>query len=436
MYECHVLYIGSAPSVGTLKGVESLQEPLRQRFPKNLDDIEGIPAHLRVQPTALEVTYTLSGQVIHFPLDRLAICAGLRAVAAVDGSTGKISRQFVPVDKVELESANPTIFAAIIRRSKGRQIAECHMFICKSTRDALHLVNAAATANMALKKRGTKPRYEHEIPIVYSSNVNGYRPEVNGHHAETNAHNRESIHQQEAKCVKSTVGKMDPQHYQIKQTPPPARENEVIYITFDKTNLKPKGENTLELQSPRQTVQRGEKAQRRNYVDISSPRQHVQPFNPGMQNFLLRPIVAPQRIYTKRFIAPPPRFPAHSPVFHRSRRARSTSPIAGDYYTKADIRASGKHQRMWSGRPKSDVGFRVSRREQFGNTVGLPRNYMEDVFLYENAFAHGNDNRILRDSHGYYYPRTYDFDGKTPDARPSTKSNPKYSSSSRSDSNP
>lgn len=479
MYECRVLYIGSAPPIETLKGIDALQEPLRQRYPNNLDDVEGIDANIRVHPTELEVIYTASGQVINFPLSRLTICAGVRAVNVVDGTTGESSRHFVPVNTVQQDSKHPAIFAAIIRRNKGRQIAECHMFICNSTRDALHLVNATATANMALKqgksyRNSDSSRYENDVVVVRSEVVDGYTSgaTVNGGHV-----TQSYVH--EAPAYVKTVNNLDPDHFQIKQPmTETAAEPETIYITFDKANLIPKGDDLMEV---RHTPRQHKIESRPTYITVPSQRQYVEVPAPRAyvhaNQYSIRPIAVPpppppppqpvlvprplpllppppapqmfirpqQRIYTRRVVAPPPqRFVSQPPVYYRT-RARSVSPIQSRHFemeTRLPSR-KGQYQPKWQGerRPASEFGYRMSRRELPSPPLmyqsGPPRDFRqsENMFINERAFSRriNGDNGISRSNGGYYYPTAYDLSGPVLYDRPTTKSNPRYSSSSDSD---
>ncbi|XP_045170759.2 uncharacterized protein LOC123533187 [Mercenaria mercenaria] len=487
MYECRVLYIGSAPPIETLKGLDALQEPLKQRYPSNLEDVEGIDAKLCVLPTALEITYVASGQVVQFPLDRLSICAGVRACNVVDGTTGEERRQFVPVNTVQEESRNPAIFAAIIRRSKGRQIAECHMFICNSTRDALHLVNAAATANMTFKKqRGQRVETStqgNDVIVIRSEVENGHP----GGNVANGGYETQTYGQTEQNTVhvQSGVSQVGSQHFQIQQSKVESPEPNTIYITFDKSNLIPRGDDRMEVRHTARQSRRIEEYDRPEYieapqlapaptpapalrpvhvpyVDVPTPRHNyalrtIAPPPPPPQPYMMhRPMLVrpppppapvmirpPQRLYTKRVIAPPPppqRFVSQPPMFVRS-RARSASPI-GRYNSEIRVSKKGAYQPKWEGigRPKSDVAApRMSRRDmyerqppppQFFQQPGAPR----DMFLNERAFSHRMhaDNRISREHHGHHYPTAYELHDAMLYDRPMTKSNPRYSSSSSS----
>lgn len=507
MYSCRVLYIGSAPPTETLKGVEALQEPLRQRFPADVNNVEGIDATLRVLPDALEITYIESGQVLHFPLSRMSVCAGVTAVNVSDGSTGEKSRQFVPVNTIKhLNSTSPAIFAAIIRRSQGRQIAECHMFICNSTRDALHLVNAAATANMALKQQRKTHRiastghtgYENDVVIVKTGVIdapqNGHV--VNGGHAY--GRSEETVAQSD---VNTTIGQ---RHYQIQTSDNRAPSPETIYISFDKTNLITKGDNVLEVKSrqrspsPRPSPRAFEDTSAYSYRPIAPPPPpqpqpvmvarplpvppprpvfvrapppqpilvrgpppqpimvRAPPPRPVLMRAPPRPIVVqarppqpvivrspppppPQRLYTRRTVTvpPPQRYASPAPLYVRS-RARSVSPVRG--YAESRMSRKGElYQPKWEGeakRPASDSGFRMSRRDQF-DYQSPPRDFRQsqNMYLNERAFSRRvyADDRISQMSPGYQYPNAYDFNNIMMYDRPTTKSNPRYSSSSDSD---
>ena len=471
MYECRVLYIGSAPPVDTLKGTDALQEPLRQRYPGNLEQVEGIDSTVRVMPTALEITYNTSGQKVLFPLDRLTICAGVRAVTLTDGTTGEQSRQFVPVNTVEQESRHPAIFAAIIRRNKGRQIAECHAFICNSTRDALHLVNATATANMALKEQRSShthheaqvhhDSYDGDVQVVRASVINGHNGTMNGTAVqETRSFTtNQNTYQNKEIYISHGNNKMESQHYKAETPRVDAVEPETIYITFDKTNLTATGQDTLEVK-PRSTyterryVQEAPPSPRPvRYmtqapvpvpmpVPVPRPMMYMRP--PPPMQMMIRPpppmqmqMMArppPQRMYTRRVMSPPPpmRFVAPPPVFMKS-RARSASPI-GHRYATSDIRYTQKsqYQPKWSGKPASDSGFR-SRRDNYERYGAKP-----GMFMNERAFS----RRVNGDqgmtgpppmTPGYIYPSPYNYSDLGMYARPTTKSNPRYSSSSSSD---
>lgn len=471
MYQCRVLYIGSAPPIETLKGTEALQRPLRERYPVDMDDVRGIDAMLAVLPDALQLTYTESGQVVQFPLSNLTICAAMRAVNVVDGATGEKNRSFVPVNTIESDSSQPTIFSAIIRRSQGRQIAECHMFICDSTRDALHLVNTTATANMALKQSSklNESRFSNGGSVRYvTSNNEGYQMTnggmVNGDYEgdtiyiKTSATMEPAYHPPQPQQTITQTIINEPNHYQVQTPMPVSRPNPPIYVGFDKSHLIPKDDHTMMVAPappmpvavprmvmrpapqpvmvprPRYVIQRPMPPPPPRPVLMMRPR----PVYYGPPPPIMRPMPVPMpmpmpmvrapfppppsRMYARRVMSPPPRlYP--QPVVVRS-RPRSASP---GYGTRSELRSRVSHtkyQPKWGGH--SDIGdYRKSRIDNYEP----PRDYM---FLNERAFSRriNTDNRFSRDYPSQHYPTAYDMQGAMYYDRPTTKSNPRYSSSS------
>ncbi|KAL4223778.1 hypothetical protein ACF0H5_017244 [Mactra antiquata] len=155
MYQCKVFYIGSGSPDATKRGVEAIQDPLRQRYSGRVSDVEGFDVTVTIMPDAVHVQYTSGGgEDFSLPVATLSICA---AVRCVESSSGGSNVKFVPVHSVitanEPDSEHPAIFSTVMRR--GRDTSEplmCHAFICNSTRDALHLVNATQTAHTALRR--------------------------------------------------------------------------------------------------------------------------------------------------------------------------------------------------------------------------------------------------------------------------------------------
>lgn len=257
--ERQVLYLGSAVPIQTAKGIEAIQRPLQERYHGDLTKVEGIDCNLAVWPECLEMTYTSTGQIVQFPLRNLTICAAVRCITSVNGSTGETTKQFVPVNVVMSDSKHPAIFSAIIRRSQGRQVLECHSFICRSNRDALLLVSATGTANVALKHTigrvsESSSQYQDGIPVVHMAQQNGYSSAEDSRNITVESHrNRSSIEYQEPSnqtiLVKSSV-----QHDELQPSASTSRgitsvkeEDNTIYISFDKTNLISKGGSSLKV---------------------------------------------------------------------------------------------------------------------------------------------------------------------------------------------
>jgi len=140
-----VLYLGSAVPIETAIGVEAFQMPCRERYSSGLDssmNVDGIDSTAIVFSSGLLLKYNgdRSGAT-WFPIQTLHACAALKAVDAGYGT------QFVALDTAEGDaSQHPPLFAAIMRRTKGIKVLECHIFICKSTEAALTMVQAMTHA--------------------------------------------------------------------------------------------------------------------------------------------------------------------------------------------------------------------------------------------------------------------------------------------------
>ena len=168
--KCRVLYIGSAVPLETATGLDAIQLPLRERYPVDDEaEIEGIDAELCVTSHDLQLSYVnQSDTVIQFPISSLTLCAAVRCLVTVDGTTGERMPSFVSLTNSKVRNADPNrpaIFTAITRRSQGLKVLECHGFVCASPRDALDLVKAAATAGERLKRQGTASRSTITRPV-------------------------------------------------------------------------------------------------------------------------------------------------------------------------------------------------------------------------------------------------------------------------------
>lgn len=155
MYQCKVFYIGNSPPATDKKGVEALQSPLRAKYRGNVSAVEGYDVTVTVMPDIVHVQYSNDTEPeFTLPISTLSICAAVRCVESV---TDAANMKFVPVHSVitanEPDSDHPAIFATVMRKSRNSsEPLLCHMFICNSTRDALHLVNATQTAHTALRR--------------------------------------------------------------------------------------------------------------------------------------------------------------------------------------------------------------------------------------------------------------------------------------------
>ncbi|KAH3883295.1 uncharacterized protein LOC127834272 [Dreissena polymorpha] len=160
MIKARVLYIGSAVPIETTEGLEAIQTPLRNRYPVNDDStLEGIDAMLSISNSCLQLQYLSdSGDIVQFPIGSLTLCAAVRCVSTMNGSTGEAQARFVSLLDPAAGGQNahrPAIFTAITRRTQGRKVLDCHGFVCQNPRDALNLVRVARIAGMNFKKNGS-----------------------------------------------------------------------------------------------------------------------------------------------------------------------------------------------------------------------------------------------------------------------------------------
>lgn len=157
MFSCEAFYIGSAIPTETKRGVEGLQQPLRERYSPDVSQNEGYDVKVYVTPDSILVNYESADQEnFRLPLATLSVCAAVRCVDTERDSEGNRLVKFMPVHSVlstiEPDTSHPAIFSCMFRRTEGKHVLDCHAFICKKTSDALHLVNATQTAHAALKK--------------------------------------------------------------------------------------------------------------------------------------------------------------------------------------------------------------------------------------------------------------------------------------------
>ena len=172
-----VLYIGSSVPLETMEGLEAIQQPLRDRCPVGDESqIQGIDAWVSVLPSGININYVEdSAVVIHFPITSLTLCAAVRQVRSINGTTGEMTSRFVSLTSQQAggaNSKNPAIFTAITRRTKGRRVLECHGFLCTGDKDALDLVKMTKFADSQNKQNGTI-RTQHSQVQRLSSTSSG-----------------------------------------------------------------------------------------------------------------------------------------------------------------------------------------------------------------------------------------------------------------------
>lgn len=145
---CRVLYLGSAVPRQSKDGLQGIQEPLRSLYPsEGAAGARGIDSWLSVWSNGilLENVDENRKQVTRFfPIDSLHYCAAVRHVLVPDRSRSDPEPKFLPLDspfaKAPARSKHPPLFAAILRRTSGIKVLECHAFICKREAAANALV--------------------------------------------------------------------------------------------------------------------------------------------------------------------------------------------------------------------------------------------------------------------------------------------------------
>ena len=143
---CRVLYLGSSVPHASKEGLLGVQEPLRELYPEQgALGARGIDSWLSVWSNGLlleNVDEHRKKVTRFFPIEALHYCAAVRHVKG--GSSGDSSTiRFLPLDSpfARTPSANhPPLFAAVLRRTTGIKVLECHAFICKRDMAANALV--------------------------------------------------------------------------------------------------------------------------------------------------------------------------------------------------------------------------------------------------------------------------------------------------------
>ncbi|KAF0296926.1 hypothetical protein FJT64_005667 [Amphibalanus amphitrite] len=146
---CRVLYLGSSVPHITKDGLQGIQEPLRELYPsEGISGAKGIDSWLSVWSNGLLLENVDEKQkkiTRFFPIEVLHYCAAVRYVMVPASSGGDQERvaRFLPLDSPFARSpsiAHPPLFAAILRRTTGIKVLECHAFICKRETPANALV--------------------------------------------------------------------------------------------------------------------------------------------------------------------------------------------------------------------------------------------------------------------------------------------------------
>lgn len=147
---CRVLYLGSSVPHASKEGLLGVQEPLRELYPEQgALGARGIDSWLSVWSNGLlleNVDEHRKKITRFFPIEALHYCAAVRHVKGSGSGTGggdPSTTRFLPLDSpfARTPSANhPPLFAAVLRRTSGIKVLECHAFICKRDMAANALV--------------------------------------------------------------------------------------------------------------------------------------------------------------------------------------------------------------------------------------------------------------------------------------------------------
>ncbi|XP_059611453.1 uncharacterized protein LOC132258252 [Phlebotomus argentipes] len=143
---CRVLYLGSAVPRQSKDGLQGIQEPLKSLYPsEGAVGAKGIDSWLSVWSNGilLENVDENRKQVTRFfPIESLHYCAAVRQVLIPERNASP-EPKFLPLDSPFARTPraqHPPIFAAILRRTTGIKVLECHVFICKREAAANALV--------------------------------------------------------------------------------------------------------------------------------------------------------------------------------------------------------------------------------------------------------------------------------------------------------
>ena len=163
---CRGLYLGSLVPHVTKDGLQGIQEPLKELYPEDgALGAKGIDSWLSVWSNGFlleNVDENRKKVSRFFPIDSLHYCAAVRYVQVPGTSGEKVGRaggaisglgslssycvqvqRFLPLDSPFARNPNinhPPLFAAILRRTTGIKVLECHVFICKRETAANALV--------------------------------------------------------------------------------------------------------------------------------------------------------------------------------------------------------------------------------------------------------------------------------------------------------
>ncbi|XP_040578928.2 LOW QUALITY PROTEIN: uncharacterized protein [Lepeophtheirus salmonis] len=147
---CRVLYLGSSVPCVTKDGLQGIQEPLKELYPDDEENqtTKGIDSWLSVWSNGFlleNIDENRKKVTRFFPIESLHYCAAVRYVL-VPGSGDESKARFLPLDSPFAKNPynnHPPLFAAILRRTSGIKVLECHVFICKKETAANALVRCS-----------------------------------------------------------------------------------------------------------------------------------------------------------------------------------------------------------------------------------------------------------------------------------------------------
>lgn len=179
---CRVLYLGSSVPHTTKDGLQGIQEPLRDLYPEHgAVGAKGIDSWLSVWSNGLlleNIDENHKAVTRFFPIDTLHYCAAVRYVLVPEMNhiSSTTQARFLPLDSPFARNPNPIhppLFAAILRRTTGIKVLECHTFICKREMAANALVRCCfqAYADSACAKQMESSNASN----VYAT-IRKYRP--------------------------------------------------------------------------------------------------------------------------------------------------------------------------------------------------------------------------------------------------------------------
>ena len=131
----------------TKDGLQGIQEPLKELYPEDgALGAKGIDSWLSVWSNGFlleNVDENRKKVTRFFPIESLHYCAAVRYVLVPGSGGGEKVQRFLPLDSPFARNPNinhPPLFAAILRRTTGIKVLECHVFICKRETAANALV--------------------------------------------------------------------------------------------------------------------------------------------------------------------------------------------------------------------------------------------------------------------------------------------------------